>query len=128
MRILAFLPFLPFFSSFAAPGNEVNQWPIAQANLISKSIYHRSTSFPSHISSNRWFITRIFQIWSMQVGYGELAGGSEPIRNGEIFLMINKKNYVDLRVCYSVTPSYNCVTLHSMLRGHPTSIFGKCLF
>ena len=29
--------------------------------------------------------------------------------------MINKNNYADLRMCYTVTPSYICVILHMML-------------
>ena len=51
------------------------------------------------------------QIWSTPFGYEEVARG-----NGEIFLMINKKNYVDLRMCCSVTLSYISVILHIMLR------------
>ena len=31
----------------------------------------------------------IFQIWSAPVGYEELAGGKEPIRNAKIFRMNN---------------------------------------
>ena len=31
----------------------------------------------------------IFQIWSVLVGYEELAGGMEPIRNGKTFRMNN---------------------------------------
>ena len=41
--------------------------------------------FKSNIPSNRWYIARIFQIWSGLVGYEELAEELEPIRDGEIF-------------------------------------------
>ena len=40
-------------------------------NLVSKSVYHQIDG-----------IAPIFQIWSMPVGYEELAEGFEPIRNG----------------------------------------------
>ena len=41
--------------------------------------------FPAYIPSNRWYIPRIFQIWSTPTGYEELAGEFEPIGNSEIF-------------------------------------------
>ena len=41
--------------------------------------------FPANIPSNRWYIPRIFQIWSTPTGYEELAGEFEPIGNREIF-------------------------------------------
>ena len=41
--------------------------------------------FKSNIPSNRWYIARIFQIWSGLFGYEELAEELEPIRDGEIF-------------------------------------------
>ena len=85
-------------------------------NLVSESIYHRLTSFPSKYTIESMVYCSHLQIWSTPVGYEELARGFEPIRNGEIFLMINKKNYVDLRMCCSVTLSYICVILHTMLR------------
>ena len=50
----------------------------------------QAASFPwkntvANIPSNRWYIPRIFQIWSTPTGYEELAGEFEPIGNSEIF-------------------------------------------
>ena len=53
------------------------------------------------ISSNRWYIARIFQISSTPAGNKELAGGCETIRNREIFEM-NIKSYYFSRV--QITP------------------------
>ena len=39
----------------------------------------------ANIPSNQCYTARIFQICSAPVGYDELAGGFEPIGNGEIF-------------------------------------------
>ena len=40
---------------------------------------------PIKLVSNRWYIARIFQIWSTPVEVvEELAGDFEPIRSGEI--------------------------------------------
>ena len=52
--------------------------------LISNQIYHQTTSF----------IARIFQIWLVPVGYGELARGLEPLRSSEIIEINNKKMFV----------------------------------
>ena len=41
------------------------------------------------LPSYRWYIARIFQIWSTLVSYEELAGGLKPTRNGQIFWMNN---------------------------------------
>ena len=38
-----------------------------------------------HFQSNIWYIARIFQICLVPVGYEDLTGGLEPIRNGKIF-------------------------------------------
>ena len=38
-----------------------------------------------HFQSNIWYIARIIQICLVPVGNEDLAGGLEPIRNGEIF-------------------------------------------
>ena len=45
------------------------------------SLLPKQPRFQSNIRS----IARIFQIWPALVGYEELAGGLEPIRNGEKF-------------------------------------------
>ena len=43
------------------------------------------TGFQSSIPWNRWYIARIFKKWLELVGFEELAGGLEPLRNSEIF-------------------------------------------
>ena len=53
--------------------------------------------FQSNRASNRWFVARIFWIWSVPVSYEELAMGLEPIRNGEIFWMNNNQRYPCLK-------------------------------
>ena len=70
----------------AAPGNEVDQCSLAQstASFLADKIIDQPL-FQSNIPLNRWYIVRIFQIWSTPVGYKELAERFEPIRNGEIF-------------------------------------------
>ena len=45
--------------------------------------------FQVNIPPSRWYIAPTFHIWSVPVGYEELAGGFQPIRNGEIFWMNN---------------------------------------
>ena len=46
--------------------------------------------FQINIQPNRWYISRIFQIWSTPVEVvEELAGDFEPIRSGEIVRMNN---------------------------------------
>jgi len=57
-----------------------NKQPRFQGNIIIDQ-----PRFQSNIPLNRWYIARIFQIWSTAVGYKELAARFEPIRNGEIF-------------------------------------------
>ena len=44
--------------------------------------------FQLNVPSNLWYIACIFQIWSALVGYEELTGELEPIRECEIFGMI----------------------------------------
>ena len=69
-----------FFSSlgknqlgFRAWKLEVDRWDIClEAGLL------------AHYIIDRWYIARIFQIWSTPAGNKELAGGCEPIRKGEI--------------------------------------------
>ena len=61
-----------------------NQQPRFQADKIIDQ-----PRFQSDIPLNRWYIVRIFQIWSTPVGYKELGERFEPIRNGEIFWMNN---------------------------------------
>ena len=63
--------------------------------------------FQSNIPSIRWYIARIFQICSAQAGYEELAGGLEPIRNGEIFWMNNMK----INQYYYIHIDLNCLWL-----------------
>ena len=57
-----------------------NQQPRFQADKIIDQ-----PRFQSNIPLNRWYIVRIFQIWSTPIGYKEIAERFEPIRNGEIF-------------------------------------------
>ena len=57
-------------------------------SLVFNQICHRSTSFPIKSTINLWYIACIFQIWSALVGYEELTGELEPIRECEIFGMI----------------------------------------
>ena len=59
-----------------------NKQPRSQGNIY---IIIDQPRFQSNTPSNRWYIARIFQIWSAAVGYKELAALSEPIRNSEIF-------------------------------------------
>ena len=55
------------------------QASVPSMNLVSKQMHHQ--------------IARSFLIWSTPTGYEELAGRFEPIRNGEIFRMTNKRVY-----------------------------------
>ena len=67
-----------------------NKQPRSQGNIY---IIIDQPRFQSNTPSNRWYIARIFQIWSAAVGYKELAALFEPIRNSEIFWMNNKMYY-----------------------------------
>ena len=59
-----------------------NKQPRSQGNIY---IIIDQPRFQSNTPSNRWYIARIFQIWSGLVGYEELAEELEPVRDGEIF-------------------------------------------
>ena len=68
-------------STTSFPGKYTLEQPRFQTNvqsnsLISKKIYRRIGGI---------YITRILQIWSTPVGYEELAGGFESVRDGVIF-------------------------------------------
>ena len=52
--------------------------------LVSESIYHRLTSFPSQYTIESMVYCSHLEIWSTPVGYEELARGFEPIRNGDV--------------------------------------------
>lgn len=51
------------------------------------------------MASNRWYNARIFQIWSAQAGYEELAGGLKPIGNGDLFWMNNSLHPAVFVIC-----------------------------
>ena len=53
-------------------------------NLVSESINHRLTSFPSQYTIESMVYCSHLQILSTPVGYEELARDFEPIRNGDI--------------------------------------------
>ena len=76
-----------FFGDRPPPSSQAwdDHPPLICRSGSATAIYHLSTSFPSQYTSNRWYIARIFQIWSVPGGYEELAGGFKPIRKGEIF-------------------------------------------
>ena len=59
-----------------------NKQPRSQGNIY---IIIDQPRLQSNTPSNRWYIARIFQIWSAAVGYKELAALFEPIRDSEIF-------------------------------------------
>ena len=68
--------------------------------LVSRLIYHRSTSFPN-ITSNQWYISLIFQFFfSTAVGYEELSR-SKTAKYFQWMLIINndwhKKSQKDKR-------------------------------
>ena len=54
--------------------------------------------FQPNIPSNRWYIARIFQIWSAPVGYEELAGGFNlsQSRTAKYFERIMEKNMTSM--------------------------------
>ena len=62
----------------------INGLLLMQSHFQSNNYIERP-HFQSNIPSSQWYIACIFQIWLLPVGYEELAGGLEPIRNGEIF-------------------------------------------
>ena len=59
----------------AAPGKEVDRWSIAHAASFPGKYTIDQPRLQVNKPSNRWYIARIFQIWSTPVGYEELAGG-----------------------------------------------------
>ena len=63
----------------------INGLLLMQCHFQSNNYTIERPHFQSNIPSNQWHIARIFQIWLVSVGYEELAGGLEPIRNGELF-------------------------------------------
>ena len=44
-------------------------------------------AYQVNIQSNRWYIPRIFQIWSTPAGYEELGGGFKPIRTKLLYCL-----------------------------------------
>ena len=85
-----------FFSSLvhkqllfgAALGNDLDRWSFSQEASFSIKYAIDQPRFQLNISSNLWYIACIFQIGSALVGYEELTGELEPIRECEIFDMI----------------------------------------
>ena len=54
-------------------------WSIAMQPGFQINIPLYQPRFQVNIPSNRWYIARIFQIWSTPVDYEKLAVGFEPI-------------------------------------------------
>ena len=53
----------------------INRKAAALASKVDQQSITQAASFPGNVSSNRWYIARIFQIWLTPIGYEELAGG-----------------------------------------------------
>ena len=73
------------------------------SNLISKSIYHRSTSFPSQYTIDRinGLLLASSKFGQRQFVMKNKPGALNQSETAKCFL-INKKSYVDLRMCYPV--------------------------
>ena len=95
--MLAYSSFAFHLFSFQFSSEIQLRWPRLETRLIDGllSIPPRfqvidQPRFPVNIPPNNipliesMVYSPIFQIWSMLVGYEELGGGFEPIRNGEV--------------------------------------------
>lgn len=95
----------------------VDQWFIAHATLFLNQYTIDQPHFQVNIPSIESMVycaylpNLVKTSWLRRISPGLRA--NQKLRWN--ILVINKKNYADLRVCYPVPPSYICVILHIML-------------
>ena len=57
-----------------ALGSEIDRQSITQAASFPGKYTMDQSRFQANVSSNLWYMARIFQIWSTPIAYEELAG------------------------------------------------------